>query len=182
MIRFDDLQINPDGNTAFFLPMRLRMMLMNELEKADIDIHHKLISHRQIQKSAEMLTTYAPYQKAAYKAFTDCGYDPAMTPDCYDALVSDVEPNYLFEKLKLFYGDTIDPDFAAQLEGETFSVKNDADGEPAVKPAVPTKRFDVIGSDEDVRAFNSLVSEKDLTEEDCLTVLHTLRLKIFPAV
>ena len=112
MITFDDIKINPDGQTEFFLPMRLRIMLTNELNRQGVNIKRSIISYREIMDSKELTTKYRSYQEEAYKSFVANGYDDVIQPQFYDMLITDVDPDYLFDKLKLFYVDTIDPDYA----------------------------------------------------------------------
>jgi hypothetical protein len=129
MITFDDLKINPNDQTAFFLPMRLRIMLTNEMNRQGVKINRKLISYREIMNSPELSQKYRPDQEAAHKAFVECGCEDAMEPEFYDMLITDVDPKALFEKLKLFYGDTIDPDYAfwKAAEGKAVPVEEEAD-------------------------------------------------------
>ena len=112
MITFDDLKINPEGQTEFFLPMRLRIMLTNELTRQGVKINRKLVTYRDIMNSEELTAKYKPYQEAAYQEFVANGCEDAMQPQFYDVLITDVDSKYLFEKLKLFYGDTIDSDYS----------------------------------------------------------------------
>lgn len=129
MITFDDLKRNPNGQTAFFLPMRLRIMLTNEMNRQGVKLNRKLVSYREIMNSPELTQKYRPYQEAAHKAFVECGCEDAMVPECYDMLLTDIDPDGLFEKLKLFYGDTIDPDYAfwKAAEGKAVPVEEDDD-------------------------------------------------------
>lgn len=123
MITFDDLIINPEGQTEFFLPMRLRIMLTNELTRQGVKINRKLISYRDIMNSEELTAKYKPYQEVAYQEFVANGCEDAMQPQFYDMLITDIDPKYLFEKLKLFYGNTIDLDYAFWKNNDAQAIK-----------------------------------------------------------
>lgn len=184
MISFHDLKINPNGETGFFLPMRLRIMLTNELNKQSVNVNRKLISYREIMNSKELAAKYKPYQEKAYQAFVANGCDEAMQPQFYDMLITDIEPNYLFEKLKLFYGDTIDPDYAfwKQVNSHPKTVKDEIKETERITIPVSSDKFEIIGSYEEIQDLAQLMKEKDLTEQDCETVLRAIRLPIFPTI
>lgn len=177
MIQFNDLTYNSNGVTGFFLPMRLRMMLLAELRRQNIKIQYTLVSYRRIQKQKDLTTQYAPYQKAAYDAFTKSGYDATMSPDYYDLIITDIEPNYLFKKLKLFYGNTMDADMKDTIQSETYPVKDETTDKTQIP--VSADLFDIIGTEEDLQDLAALMKAKNLTEEDCETILHAICLKVF---
>lgn len=104
MITFNDLRLT-DKEHTIFVPMVLLPEIADYLEKENIK--YKSINWRNIPKEMESK------KLAAAKRFKNAGH---TSTTCMGAIVSNVDPEHLFQKCLLFFGDTIDPDYKSEMD------------------------------------------------------------------
>lgn len=100
MINFNDIKIT-DKEQRFFLPAPLAAEVSDYMKKANIKETSNMNwrdVHKQFPKEVEK--TKAKYENAGYTATT-----------CITVIISKANPEELFRKTLLFFGDTIDPDY-----------------------------------------------------------------------
>jgi len=102
MITFTDVKRTGKTNT-FFMPEPIKQRILRYLRKANIP--YKSLNWRKIPESMK------PEQEKARKQYESVGYRNLM---CIGAITSDIDPNDMFNKTLLFFGNTIDPDFKKQ--------------------------------------------------------------------
>lgn len=102
MISFDDVRIT-NTSTWFFVPGLLCGLITKEMKKSNIPyVYH---NWRQIPEEQK------DNQQYYRKKFEDNGYTDTF---CMNAIETTANPDDLFQKALLFFGDTIDPDYKKQ--------------------------------------------------------------------
>lgn len=104
MITFTDVKRTGKTNT-FFMPEPIKQRILHHLRNANIP--YQSLNWRKIPESMK------PEQDKARKQYAAVGYRNLM---CIGEIVSDIDPNDMFNKTLLFFGDTMDPDFKEEEE------------------------------------------------------------------
>lgn len=185
MIDLSDLQLT-DDKTTFFMPAELRykfsetlaqqMSLQATLPQFEIQIIH----WQDIKDSPDLKAKYEKYQQASKAAFDEAGFE--KRPHVfYDGVISNIEPNYLFEKLKFFLDDNTPIGTVEDVPDENNS-ENDLNqnlNHESVTLDIDEDYFDIFGSFEDLQKLSQLMQEKQLTEDDLRIILHAISIRDF---
>ena len=185
MIDLSDLQLT-DDKTTFFMPAELRykfsetlaqqMSLQTTLPQFEIQIIH----WQDIKDSPDLKAKYEKYQQASKAAFDEAGFE--KRPHVfYDGVISNIEPNYLFEKLKFFLDDNTPIGTVEDVPDENNS-ENDLNqnlNHESVTLDIDEDYFDIFGSFEDLQKLSQLMQEKQLTEDDLRIILHAISIRDF---
>lgn len=186
MIDLSDLQLTEE-KTMFFMPAVLwhKFSLALEKQKNSFvvlqNIDYERISWSDINQSPDLKAKYEKYQQESKKTFDEAGF--VTHHDLYDGIISNIEPGYLFEKLKLFYDDNSDciitdvpddwePDWEPDWD-------QNEENQESVTIDVNPDEFEVFGSFEDTQKLSQLMQEKQLTEDDLRIILHTISIRDF---
>lgn len=104
MISFDDVRIT-NTSTWFFVPGLLCGLMTKEMKKSNIPY----VYHNWKQIPEEQKTNQQYYRKK----FEGNGYKDTF---CMNAIETTANPDDLFQKALLFFGDTIDSDYKAKKD------------------------------------------------------------------
>lgn len=177
-MHFDDIKLISKPVTTF-IPMELCHVL-----KAFLKIHnpngvkYKTTLWRKIENNENLRKQYRPYQEQARLAFQQNGYDSDVR--LFEAFTSNIDPDYLFEKLKGFYGNTIDPDVKQWHENNVQIVKDDATNtSESIKLPINHPQIEIIGDMEELQDLQKLMSEKRITQNDLVIILNAVRWSSF---
>lgn len=176
---FKDLKLT-DEKTLSFIPTSIRYVFVDFLKQHNPNgVTYTVIPWRKIETDTTLKDKYRPYQKMAKAAFEKCGYEPS-SEKAYDGFISNIEPQYLFEKLKAFYGKSIDADVKAWHENAIESVnetETHAENQTeSVTLNITDPTINIIGSFEELVELDRLMQEKELTDNDLKTILVAVQL------
>ena len=183
MIDLSDLQVTKE-KTLFFIPAGLRhkfsealaqQMNVSQLPQFEIQIIH----WQDIKNSPDLKAKYEQYQQASKNTFDEAGFE--QQPHVfYDGVISNIEPNYLFEKLKFFLDDKTPISTVENVTDDNTSNKmNPETNSELVTLDIDEEYFDVFGSFEDVQKLSQLMQEKHLTDDDLQTILRSVQIRNF---
>lgn len=104
MIDMSDVRRTGKENT-FFVPEDIRREMTRYMKKAGIPFKH--IHFRKIREEMPEI-----------KKETDEKYEKlgCVNHSCIGGIISDVDPEDMFQKSLLFFGDTIDPDYKKSMD------------------------------------------------------------------
>lgn len=110
-MNFQDIKLIEEPVMSF-IPADIWHTLVQFLKKEQVEnLTYKTILWRKIQEDDELREQYRPYQEKAQLAFKQCGCDKDAR--MFDGFISNIDSDYLFEKLKGFYGPDMDPEVVA---------------------------------------------------------------------
>lgn len=105
MISFNDVKLTEQKN-MFFIPEPLKGEVILAMKAANIELES--INWRRLDQEK-----YKSDIQDARQRFNQVGY---TSTTCIGVLISKVDNNQLFEKCRLFFGNTMDPDYKAKIE------------------------------------------------------------------
>lgn len=174
-MNFDDVK-RIEKPMMTFIPVDILYTFSHFLKMYKPDgIEYKITPWRKIQQNEKLRKKYRPYQEKTQKAFRENGCDKDVV--LFSGFTSNIDPEYLFEKLKSFYGPTIDPEVKAWMKSNAQVVK---DEEPVVQPdsivlSITDERIRVIGEFEKLQKLQHLIETKSLSQEDLILILTNLQ-------
>lgn len=172
-MQFTDLKLTNEPIMSF-IPTDLRYAFTQFLKKERPDIKYTVTPWRKIEKDENLKKLYRPYQAKAKAAFEKCGFRQTDVK-IYDGFTSNIEPQYLFEKLKAFYGDTMDSE-VQQWHDNNIKPVNDDNNTEQITLNITDPSIVFTGSFEQLKALEHIMTTKQLSENDIKTILAAAQL------
>lgn len=177
MMTFEDIKYT-DKKTVFVIPNELLIHLREALQAANIPLNYEVILNREINKNENLKNKYDKFRKAARKAYMENGYEDHPY-QLYSIIISNIDSDYLWEKLKICYGNQQDDYYhthdAFQITSTPIKEENDEGDPVALDIPITSDVFMFIGEDDEMIAFEKLMKEKNLTEDDIGLILSCVR-------
>lgn len=176
-MHFHDLKLTDDPVMSF-IPTSLRYVFVEFLKNANLkDVKYNIMPWRKIDNDDTLRTSYRPYQEKAKAAFEQYGYE-STDVKAYDGFISNIEPQYLFEKLKAFYEPNMDPDVKDWHDRSITAVpdKSSQSQQPQLTLDITDPAIEIIGSFEQLEELKNLMTTKQLSQDDLKTVLVAVQL------
>ena len=111
--------------------------------------------------------------------FSDSIYEKDYPVERYEAFISRIEPEQIFEKVKYFYLGKEDKEFLrwdTKASQSCLTKVSGSDGDVVVLP-LDCSKFAAVGDFETLEKLNFLINEKELTEPDIELIFSAIRLK-----
>ena len=179
MMNFDDLRLMEEKSVVF-LPNNLRYKLSELLAERRPDIEQESITRMNILPGSKMYKQREKFFKEHQNIFYDSLYEKDYPIERYEAFISNIAPEQVLEKAKYFYlGKKEDGEFIAhETAGITRClVKITENQDDAIVLPLDCRKFEAIGSDDELWRLNCLISEKALSEDDILLIFSAIRKK-----
>lgn len=116
MINFKNMTLQSFPSTIF-LPGLIRNEMLKYLKQAGIE--YQLLNYNDPE-----IENYRNERIWAARNYKEAGY-PYENPDSIEGLTTNIKPEELIQKSKLFFGPTIDPDYKKQREQQEEQTKED---------------------------------------------------------
>lgn len=178
MMNFNDLRLTEKKETVF-LPSNLRYKLSEVLAEIRPDIEQESVGRMSIIPGSEIYEQRQAFYKKYKDEFADSIYEKDYPVERYEAFISRIEPEQIFEKVKYFYLGKEDEEF---LGWDTKSSQpclakiSEDDGDVVVLPLDGSK-FEAVSDFGALEKLDSLMNEKELTESDIELIFSAIRLK-----
>ena len=180
-MHFQDLKLTDDP-VMFFIPTSLRYAFVEFLKDANLkDVKYSVAPWRKIDNDDTLRTSYRPYQEKAKAAFEQCGYE-TTDAKAYDGFISNIDPQYLFEKLKAFYGPNMDPDVKNWHNQSITAVPDEPlqSQQPQLTLDITDPAIEIIGSFEQLEELKNLMTTKQLSQDNLKTILVAVQFSQLP--
>lgn len=157
-----------------FIPIEVNGTLCHFLHEEHPEIDYDIIHAIKIKRNPELNAKYSKYQEQCQKVFTQYGYNPEISADHYEAFISNIDPEWLFERICTFWKPDINPiayEYMRRSYGSGINAEN------TVLPTIWRNRFDIIGNANQCNRLEILIDNCNLSNDDLELILHTLKLK-----
>ena len=178
MMNFNDLKL-ADKKETVFLPSNLRHKLSEVLAEKRPDIEQESIGRMSIIPGSPIYEQRKVFYEKYKDEFSDSIYEKDYPEERYEAFISRIEPEQIFEKVKYFYLGKEDEEFFewdAKSSQPCLAKVSEDDGDVVVLP-LDCSKFEAMGDFETLEKLNSLINEKELTESDFELIFSAIRLK-----
>lgn len=178
MMNFNDLRLT-NKKEAIFLPSNLRCKLSEVLAEKRPDIEQASIGRMSIIPGSEIYKQRNAFYEKYKDKFSDSIYEKDYPVERYEAFISRIEPEQIFEKVKYFYLGKEDKEFLrcdTKSSQSCLTKVSESDGDIVVLP-LDCSKFAAVGDFETLEKFNFLINEKELTEPDIELIFSAIRLK-----
>ena len=178
MMNFNDLRLI-DKKETVFLPSNLRYKLSEVLAEKRPDIEQESIGRMSIIPGSEIYGQRNAFYEKYKGEFSDSIYEKDYPVERYEAFISKIEPEQIFEKVKYFYLGKEDEEF---LEWDAKSsqpclTRVSEDDEDVVVLPLDCSKFEAVGDFGALEKLNFLINEKELTESDIELIFSAIKLK-----
>lgn len=175
---FNDLRLT-DKKETVFLPSNLRYKLSEILAERRPDIEQASIGRMSIIPGSEIYEQRKAFYEKYKDKFSDSIYEKDYPVERYEAFISKIEPEQIFEKMKYFYLGKEDEEFLGwdtKPSQPCLAKISEDDGDVVVLP-LDCSKFAAVGDFGTLEKLNSLMDRKELTESDIELIFSAIRLK-----
>lgn len=164
-----------DNESLTFVPIELINTFCHFLDIEHPEVDFKCIKAKDIQRNPELRKKYRPYQEQCRNAFIQAGYDHDITASGYDGFISNIDPEWLFNRICTFFKPDVNP-IAYEYMTRSFG-HFDPENDDRILPTIWRSRFEIIGNGEQCDKLENLIENCNLTNDDLALILQTLQLK-----
>lgn len=164
-----------DKESLTFVPIELINTFCHFLDVEHPEVDFKCIKAKDIQRNPELRKKYRPYQEQCRNAFIQAGYKPNIEADGYDGFISNIDPEWLFNRICTFFKPDVNP-IAYEYMTRSFG-HYDPDNDDRILPTIWRSRFEIIGDGEQCDKLANLIEYCNLTNDNLALILQTLELK-----
>lgn len=177
MITFNDINISDDKNTVY-IPRRLRDCFCDFLKNRRPDIQYDTISRWEIPGS-DFETARNDFYSKHSGMFAGTEYED-YPRGMYVGFVSNIDAEYLLDKLKLFYGSDKDEEvkkWEKKTEPKMRIIKESEDKSDYTIFGLDSRKFEIVGGYEDAVALRKLMDKKHMDHDEIELIVGCLKLK-----
>lgn len=178
MMDFNDLKLT-DKKETVFLPSNLRCKLSEVLAEKRPDIEQESIDRMSIIPGSPIYEQRKAFYEKYKDEFSDSIYEKDYSVERYEAFISKIEPEQIFEKVKYFYLGKENEEFlgwdAKSSQPCLEKISEDCGG--VVVLPLDCLKFEAVGDFGALEKLDSLMNEKELTESDIEIIFSAIRLK-----
>lgn len=178
MMDFNNLKLT-DKKETVFLPSNLRYKFSEVLAEKRPDIEQESIGRMSIIPGSPIYEQRKDFYEKYKDEFSDSIYEKDYPVERYEAFISKIEPEQIFEKVKYFYLGKEDEEFLgcdAKSSQPCLAKVSEDDGDVVVLP-LDCSKFAAVGDFGTLEKLNSLMDRKKLTESDIELIFSAIMLK-----
>jgi hypothetical protein len=177
MVTFNDIKMSDEKNTVY-IPRRLRDCFCDFLKNKCPNVQYDTISRWEIPGSA-----FEPARNDFYSKhsgmFAGTEYED-YPRGMYVGFVSNIDAEYLLDKLKLFYGSDKDEEvkkWEKVTEPKMRIIKESEDKSDYTIFGLDSRKFEIVGGYEDAVALRKLMDKKHMDHDEIELIVGCLKMK-----
>lgn len=177
MITFNDIKMSDEKSTVY-IPRRLRDCFCDFLKIKCPDVQYDTVSRWEIPGS-----DFEPARNDFYSKhsgmFTGTEYED-YPRGMYVGFVSNIDTEYLLDKLKLFYGNSKDEEvkkWENETEPKMRIIKESEDKPDYTIFGLDSRKFEIVGGYEDAVELRKLMDKKHMDHDEIELIVGCLKLK-----